>query len=335
MIPRRAVAALLERERPWAWWRGAPWALDPVRRLPLPSGAAVVGVGGATLGGSGKTPLAIALAGALVSRGHRVALVGHGYRSDVRGRAREVGPTSSVAEVGDEALIAAWALAGRAAVVVGRSRAEALTFAAGLASVVIVDGLLQAHPASLAYSVLALDASGPWGSGRVFPFGDLLVRRERLEDLADGRVLVGGAECPAAGRLAAPLPHGTRVALVSTMARPERFARSAAGLGVEALFHVKRPDHEPIAPFELRRLRRLALAHRLDAWCIDAKTEAHLSPWGGRPLGAPAVPLLHWVAPSASILDRIEAALTTRARRAAAGAPAAAAVALSGSIRAR
>ena len=50
----------------------------PVR---VPDGVRTVTVGGATLGGSGKTRIAIAIARALASRGERVVLVGHAYRA--------------------------------------------------------------------------------------------------------------------------------------------------------------------------------------------------------------------------------------------------------------
>jgi len=73
-----------------------------VRSVAVPADVRVVAVGGATLGGSGKTPLAIACARELAKQGARVAFVGHAYRAHP-GRARLVSPDDSLAEVGDEA----------------------------------------------------------------------------------------------------------------------------------------------------------------------------------------------------------------------------------------
>src|SRR5260221_5377530 len=75
------------------------------RPLDIPDRVPMIGVGGATLGGSGKTPVAIAIARALAARGERVALVGHAYRARPH-CARVVAISDDVREVGDEALLA-------------------------------------------------------------------------------------------------------------------------------------------------------------------------------------------------------------------------------------
>ena len=143
-------------------WAERLWS-DGVRRpVALPAGISAIGVGGATLGGSGKSPLSIALCTALARRGERWAMVGHAYRA-VPGRARMVAPTDDVRVVGDEALVAAAALYPRVAVVVAPARQEAAEFAAHHASALVFDGLLQARPQPLTRSVLALDESSPWG----------------------------------------------------------------------------------------------------------------------------------------------------------------------------
>ena len=80
-----------------------------VRSLRASGATRIVAVGGSTLGGSGKTPLAIACARELARGGARVALVGHAYRARP-GRARIVSTFDPLAEVGDEALVAAHAL---------------------------------------------------------------------------------------------------------------------------------------------------------------------------------------------------------------------------------
>ena len=75
------------------------------RRLPHPSGVSIVSVGGATLGGSGKTPLAIACASALAASGARVALVGHAYRAAPL-HARTVSPGDALERLCRDHLVA-------------------------------------------------------------------------------------------------------------------------------------------------------------------------------------------------------------------------------------
>ena len=66
-----------------------------VRPLLVPEGLLTVTVGGATLGGSGKTRVALACTRALAAAGHDVVLVGHGHRGRTD-RARVVDAGDSV-----------------------------------------------------------------------------------------------------------------------------------------------------------------------------------------------------------------------------------------------
>src|SRR5580693_1181686 len=109
----RAWASTVRIERPLRWR----------------SGVTVIVVGGSTLGGSGKTPLAVACAQVLRRAGRRVALVGHAYRAHP-GTARFVSPEDDVRSVGDEALECATRLsADGVPVVVAETRQAALDLA--------------------------------------------------------------------------------------------------------------------------------------------------------------------------------------------------------------
>ena len=179
-----------------ARWIAALWsaiAAPRVRRpLALPDGAQVIGVGGAVLGGAGKTPVAIAVARALAAGGARVAFIGHAYRGSLRAP-RVVRPDDPVAEVGDDALAAARLLApDPIPVVIGPSRAGALAYAARAgASILVVDGLLQAAPVPVTDAVLVLDGHEPWGGGACPPIGDLRAPAEALLEAADHVAVLG------------------------------------------------------------------------------------------------------------------------------------------------
>jgi tetraacyldisaccharide 4'-kinase len=261
-----------------AWGRVA--ARTVVRPLAVPQGLRVVAVGGGTLGGSGKTPLAIACARELASRGARVALVGHAYGAHP-GRARRVGLDDPLAEVGDEALLAARTLGSRVPVLVAPRRSLALAEAARWADVVVLDGVLQVTPERAALALLAVDASEPWGrAGSVPPCGDLRAPVEALlaaadvvvalGEVGDARVVSRGAWLD--GRL---IPwreiRARRIGLVCALGRPHRVLRSLALRGIAPVVVVRGPDHGATPAGSMR-----AHAAQVDLWLASAKCALHV-----------------------------------------------------------
>lgn len=272
-----------------AW--GAIAARSIARPLVWPSHVNVLAIGGATLGGSGKTPLAIACTAWLAREGVRVAYVGHGYRARP-GRARRVGQSNAVAEVGDEALLAARVLTERARVVVAPSRQAAVDLAALDADVLVLDGVLQTQPrrASLALLALPSDAEGGdlW-SRALPPAGDLRAPREALLAACDHPVWLQ-SEAEGAGSAAhlvaqvqsrgaflegkllpwsalAPL----RLGLFTALARPTRVLRALVRRGLTPLKHVCAPDHGPAPPS-----RRFLSPGGVDLWLASPKCALHL-----------------------------------------------------------
>jgi tetraacyldisaccharide 4'-kinase len=312
---RAAVGRALERGRAGSTMEHAAEALWSSasarglhRRLQLPAGAAVVGVGGATLGGAGKTPLCVELARALTAAGAKVAVVGHGYRARA-GRAQVVRPADDVATVGDDALLAARALASIGVpVVVSASRQDALDRAARLAEVLLVDGLLQARPQRLAASLLVVDAGTP-AAARCPPLGDLRAPWAALRAAADVVVRVGtddlgedahglGAGAPALlarSRTATveldgrevPLADlgAARIGLLVAIAHPERIERALHRAGIVPRRVVALADHARI------RWDRIA-ASGVDLWLTTARCRTKLP---ARLAGTPVATLVHRV----------------------------------------
>ncbi len=229
----------------------------PTRPLRIPAGCRVVGVGGATLGGSGRTPVACAVAEALAALGARVVLVGHGYGARPA-PPRVVSVKDTCDEVGDEARLLASALPG-VPVIVGSSRQLAVNLASTLGDTVVIDGLLQAAPERLALSILAVDAERPWGSGACPPLGDLRAPPQALLGAADCVLRVGArslhaqpmttpvaAPCfdaPTRHRLSGSMAPDHCPALFVSVARPERVLRALAALGIVPEVVVRAPDH--------------------------------------------------------------------------------------------
>jgi tetraacyldisaccharide 4'-kinase len=259
------------------------------RPLLLPAGVRVVTVGGATLGGSGKTPLAIACALELAGLrgGEDVAFVGHAYRADPR-RPRVVSQHDNLCEVGDEALLAARALAdARVPVVVAPRRADAVALAAERARILVLDGVAQTRPVRASLALLAVDAGEPWGRARaVPPVGDLRAPRDALLAACD-RVVTVGCEPAADARVVSrgawlggsllpwPALAGARLGLLSAVARPDRIVRDLAGQGIALQAIVRARDHGPFGPFDAFEGYQRS-ATRVDLWLASPKCALHV-----------------------------------------------------------
>ena len=304
-----------------------------VRRLVDPEGISVVAIGGSTLGGSGKTPLAIACADELARAGARCVLVGHAYRADPR-RARFVAPDDRLDEVGDEALLAARALAPlgpRAArVVVAPSRAEAIALAARAADVVVLDGIAQLSPARATLALLSVDAAEPWGRSRALPpFGSLRAPIAKLVAACDAIVPMAlsddGPGFVGCGGVGPPMwparvesrgawddrgvlltweaMRSLRVGLLVALGRPERLLRALGRRGVFPRALVRGRDHGPFGG-AARRLARRAVARGIDVWLATPKCALHAQ--AGLP-GLPVAVLEHSVALDPILCNRLRA----------------------------
>ncbi len=276
---RRRVSALLEQRasiKRHLGWLAAPWAwtADPVRPLRLPRGVHCVGVAGATLGGSGATPVALELCEALAARGASVAYVAHGYTTGLRRRVLHAAPRRALpgSEVCDEARLAARRLEplGVPVFVAGR-RQLALDRAASWlprGGIAILDGALQARPQPLSESVLVVDAEYPWGSGFCPPVGDLVAARSRLlradciialhrggvphgdlppRALQVPRTLTGVYSAHTAERRSLDWLASQDVQLALAVARPERVVEQLGRHGLHARRVLEAADHGGLA----------------------------------------------------------------------------------------
>ncbi|MCU0690562.1 MAG: tetraacyldisaccharide 4'-kinase [Polyangiaceae bacterium] len=281
----------------------------PVR---LPTRVSVIGIGGAVLGGAGKTAVALAYARACADAGVRAALVSHAYGARPV-RAKRVFPNDPVAEVGDDALVAASALADTpVGVWVGPHRDACLAEASHGVDVIIVDGLLQARPERLTRSVLVLDGQAPFGSGVLPPSGDLRAPVHCLLTACDEVVIVRdpAQQSEAVNRwpeawgeprlvrtawteaFVPRVPFGSayaalrpaRIGLLLTIARPTRVTRALLARRVVPLCHWFGADHRAPGLSDLRRIRNLARRFRLDGWLTSSKCATHLA---GLDLAAP------------------------------------------------
>jgi len=227
------------------------------RALPVP----VIVVGNITVGGTGKTPLVIALARLLSEQGLRVGVVSRGHGGRVR-TPLAVNAHGEARYCGDEALLLAMRVDGP--VWVGRDRAQAATalLAATPVDVILADDGLQHYRLARTMEICVLDATRWFGNGHCLPLGPL---REPPQRLAEVDCVVANGDAPAPPgvivhanlrlqpatwrRVAddAPAPvgepaAGERVHAVAGIGNPQRFFTTLRMLGLDPIEHPF-PDH--------------------------------------------------------------------------------------------
>ncbi len=146
----------------------------PVYRLPC----RVVSVGNITLGGTGKTPMTLHLAGIYRELGKKAVIISRGYKGTHRrgilvvSDGRQI--LSDARRAGDEPCLMAHLLPGLP-VVVGRDRFAAGKFAIRrfAPDVILLDDGFQHLRLARDLNLLLLDARHPFGNGYLFPRGTL------------------------------------------------------------------------------------------------------------------------------------------------------------------
>jgi tetraacyldisaccharide 4'-kinase len=264
-----------------------------VRKIEVPHRVRVIAVGGSTLGGSGKTPVAIAWAREGAAKGARVALIGHAYRARPS-FARVVSGDDDVHAVGDEALVCARALRDVAEVVVAPTRQMAVDFAVARgASVLVLDGVAQISPRRADVALLVTSsqlaiACPPAGDLRSpFPalkaLADFVVRisDEDNFDLAEDeigvRVISEGARAANGDVITFEALSNMRVGLALSIAHPERVLRMLSRRGVVPVACAYVGDH---AGSKIRRAIEQVSRRdgSIEAWLISEKCASFVAP---------------------------------------------------------
>lgn len=236
-------------------------------RLPVP----VVVVGNLSVGGTGKTPLTLALVEWLRQGGYRPGIITRGYG----GKARQPMPVAADSDpslVGDEPLL----LARRAQcpIWIGRQRAEAgrqlLAFNPEV-NVLVTDDGLQHYALDRDLEIAVVDGRRGFGNGWCLPAGPLREPVSRLNQVA--AVVINGDETTLAGvsrptynmRLRGTIfynlldPSRTATAAdladaplhaIAGIGHPQRFFDLLGGQGLQVIPHGF-PDHHAYRPADL------------------------------------------------------------------------------------
>ncbi|WP_414675243.1 tetraacyldisaccharide 4'-kinase [Luteibacter sp.] len=221
--------------------RAASFRSDPsqVVRLSVP----VVVVGNITIGGTGKTPLIVALAQAMAERGFRPGVVSRGYGGSERGPYL-LQEGDDPAKVGDEPSLIRQS---GVPVAIGRERPEAaqVLIDAGCDLVLADDGL-QHHRLGRDVEICVLDGERRLGNGHLLPAGPL---REPAARLATVDFIVVNGGTPHANEIAMHLEGGVAVNMDDpTLIAPlsdfaGRPAHAVAGIGNPSRFFASLAAH--------------------------------------------------------------------------------------------
>ena len=312
-----ARGALRALSVPYAIATGARrWLYDAgifsVRRATVP----VLSVGNITVGGTGKTPLVEHLARGLVSRGRRPAVVMRGYGATAAGGS-------------DEATILRRNLGDGVTVIVNPNRYEGVQTAAreSGADVAVLDDGFQHIGLARDLDIVALDATSPFGFGRLLPAGclregpaalmraqaivitradlppeeDVAALRAHVERIARGACIAEAVYAPTAlepapGGSDTKVPDiavldGTRAAAFCGIGNPYVFGMTIRGLGARLVYSKRFADHHPFTLDELAMVAREAGA-RGAALVLTTQKDAARIPEGAWPEGAPPLHVL-------------------------------------------
>lgn len=188
-----------------AWRRRTQTAQQ--QRPPVP----VIIIGNISVGGTGKTPVVLALADALQQRGWRVGVISRGYGGRARQYPLFVTDDTDVRHSGDEARLMRSHLQGPLVLDPDRPQALAALLAQQPCDVVISDDGLQHYRLWRDIEVAVVDGERGLGNGLCLPAGPLREPPARLRSVH--HILVNGSAQPV---LPAGVPQSHRVTLLPT-----------------------------------------------------------------------------------------------------------------------
>lgn len=288
--------------RPPAFWhhdggRVLPFLLAPfaavtaaatARRVARPGWRAPVPViccGNASIGGAGKTTLALDIGRRLLARGAAVAFITRGYGGRAALPAMAVDLVRhGVDDVGDEALL----LATVAPTFVSGDRAAAARAAieAGADALVMDDGLQNAT-LQKSMSLLVVDGEVGFGNGHLLPAGPLREPVSAAAARCRACVLIGEDRTNASALVPAGFPvlrarltscfdaamfGGRTILAFAGIARPEKFFASLEQAGANLVARRGFADHHRFKQHELAAV--LAEADRLGATAVTTPKDA-------------------------------------------------------------
>ncbi len=233
----------------------------PIERLPVP----VIVVGNLTVGGTGKTPLTLWLAGLLKQQGYRPGIISRGYGGKKQAQPLIVGPDTSPEEAGDEPVLIARRSGCPVCVFPRRAQAGRLLLATADCNILIADDGLQHYALDRDIEIAVVDGARGFGNGHGLPAGPLREPPARLQSvdwvvysgIGPAGSTVMTLTSGSAVNLANPDCHrplssfvGDPIHAIAGMGNPQRFFDDLRKQGLAVDGHAF-PDHHAYRPEDL------------------------------------------------------------------------------------
>lgn len=247
------------------------------RSRPWRPRARVLCVGNLTAGGTGKTPVAIAVSRLLAAHGRTLFLT-RGYGGRLAGPIVVDPNHHSVADVGDEALL----LARFGRTIVSGDRAAGAQIADKLAArFIVMDDGFQNFRITKDLALVVVDAETGFGNGRLIPAGPLrepvtsgLARADAVIMVGKGTVALpfGG---PILRAMLVPdspdIFHGRKLLAFAGIGRPQKFFDMLSAYGAQLAGTIAFPDHHRFGQSEIAGL--VAQSRRADALLVTTEKD--------------------------------------------------------------
>ena len=239
------------------------------RIKPYQAGVPVICVGNLSVGGTGKTPVCLALGKMMKEMKIPFYFLNHGYKSKTKGIVVDVKKMSAL-EVGDEAML----LAAEAPTVVDNHRARGAQVIERMGGkAIIMDDGFQNPSLIKTISFVVVDGRTGFGNGKLIPAGPLRESVERGLLRADAVIISGSDDTGAKDiilKYAPDMPiltghfepdqkmiqklQGKKVMAFAGIGRPDKFFDMLVGCGVPVAKKTIFPDHYDYTQFDLESL---------------------------------------------------------------------------------
>jgi tetraacyldisaccharide 4'-kinase len=254
------------------------------QRLPVP----VIIVGNITVGGTGKTPLIIALSQVLKDAGFKVGIISRGYGGD--SLPRMVTVNSDPKQVGDEALLIAKQTGCAMAVAPLRVEAGKLLLEQADCNVILSDDGLQHYALYRDIEIAVIDGERRFGNSYCLPAGPLREPINRLQSV--DFIVVNGNKTEAnevemhiTGDTAVNLVTGEHKPLaefitdnklhaLAGIGNPDRFFKLLTNAGLTFTAH-SFPDHHAFLPRDIDFKATVLMTEKDAVKCTQFATQQH------------------------------------------------------------